>query len=102
MGKKKKYIPNRKHNPIVIANKIETLTYKLDALDKTINALSKSHDNHISYLGNFARHDIKNAILELGLINGLEENFEMDAYGDNNRSYLIYQLINNNFVPQYK
>lgn len=68
MGKKKKYIPNRKHNPIVIANKIETLTYKLDALDKTINALSKSHDNHISYLGNFARHDIKNAILSMDSI----------------------------------
>lgn len=68
MTKKRKYIPKKKHNPIVQAEKIDKLSIELDRLGKAIEALSKSHDNHIAYLGNFAQHDIKNAILSMDSI----------------------------------
>jgi signal transduction histidine kinase len=68
MAQKNKYIPKKKFNPIVQASKIDKLSEELDRLGKAIEALSKSHDNHISYLGNFARHDIKNAILSMDSI----------------------------------
>lgn len=45
--------------------------------------------------------DVKNNLLELKTFKGLEESFEMDEYGDCNRSYLIYQLADGEFVPQY-
>jgi signal transduction histidine kinase len=64
----KRYIPKGKHNPAVQANKIDRLGEKIEKLGKAIHAISKSHDNHISYLGNFARHDIKNAILSMDSI----------------------------------
>lgn len=35
---------------------------QIENIKKTIKAISNSHDIHISYLGNFAKHDIKNAI----------------------------------------
>lgn len=44
---------------------------------------------------------VKKALLEAGSIDGLEESFDMDAYGDSNRKYLIYQIINDEFVPLY-
>ena len=44
---------------------------------------------------------VKESILSLGKIQGLEETFEIDAYGDNNRGYLLHQLINGEFVPLY-
>jgi hypothetical protein len=68
MAKKSKYTPKAKFNPIIQAKKIEYLSEELDRLGKAIEALSKSHDNHIAYLGNFARHDIKNAILSMDSI----------------------------------
>ncbi|MEA3444897.1 MAG: HAMP domain-containing sensor histidine kinase [Bacteroidota bacterium] len=68
MSKKRKYIPKKRHNPVVQAQKIDNLSEELDRLGKAIEALSQSHDNHISYLGNFARHDIKNAILSMDSI----------------------------------
>ena len=52
------------------------LSERIDKLDKTIAALSESHDNHISYLGNFARHDVKNSIQSMDSVlstNSLEE-----------------------------
>lgn len=45
--------------------------------------------------------DVKNNLLKLKEFKGLEESFEMDEYGDCNRSYLIYQLSDGEFVPQY-
>ena len=45
--------------------------------------------------------NIKNAILKQRKIEGLEEAFEIDRYGDNNRTFMIYQLIDNDFVPLY-
>lgn len=60
--KKKKYIPKSRHNPEIQARKLDKNRQDLLKIQKTVEALSVSHDNHISYLGNFARHDIKNSI----------------------------------------
>ncbi len=60
--KKKKYIPQKKNNPIVLNKKIEELKNELRLHGKNIDAISKSHDIHITMLSNFARHDIKNSI----------------------------------------
>ncbi|MBX9889449.1 MAG: sensor histidine kinase [Flavobacteriaceae bacterium] len=62
MAKKKNYIPNPRYNPEVQAQKIEKNRRELQNVFKAVEALTLSHDNHISYLGNFARHDIKNSI----------------------------------------
>ena len=69
MGRRKQYIPKPKFNPVIQAKKIEEQALKVEEqslkisnLDKAIKAISKSHDTHISYLGNFARHDVKNSI----------------------------------------
>lgn len=62
MARNKKYIPKHIFNPALQAKKIDKLSNHVAKLDKTIQALSKSHDNHIRYLGNFARHDVKNSI----------------------------------------
>ncbi|UTF93053.1 HAMP domain-containing histidine kinase [Elizabethkingia anophelis] len=67
MGKKR-YIPKTRHNPEVQAKKIEKSREDLIKIQKTLEALSASHDNHISYLGNFARHDIKNSIQSMDSI----------------------------------
>lgn len=46
--------------------------------------------------------DVKSNLLDIKAFNGLEESFEMDENGDCNRSYLIYQLKNGEFLPQYQ
>lgn len=66
--KKKKYIPDNKFNPAALSRKLDMHGETIEKLGKTIEAISSSHDNHISHLGNFARHDIKNAILSMDSI----------------------------------
>ncbi|WP_179008268.1 sensor histidine kinase [Winogradskyella forsetii] len=58
----KKYIPKKKTNPVVLNKRIEELKNELRLHGKNIDAISKSHDIHITMLSNFARHDIKNSI----------------------------------------
>ncbi len=60
--RKKKYIPKKRNNPVVLNQKIEDLKKALRLHGKNIDAISKSHDIHITMLSNFARHDIKNSI----------------------------------------
>jgi signal transduction histidine kinase len=64
----KKYNPTSKYNPAFQARKLDSLAKKLEIHRRDIHAISKSHDNHISYLGNFARHDLKNAIQSMDSI----------------------------------
>jgi len=45
--------------------------------------------------------NVKKAILDKKEFLGLEESFEIDNFGDNNRTFGIYQLIENSFVPLY-
>ncbi|MFY7956590.1 MAG: ATP-binding protein [Flavobacterium macrobrachii] len=68
MSKRKKYIPKPRHNPEIQARKIENNRIELQNVLKAVDALTISHDNHISYLGNFARHDIKNSIQSMDSI----------------------------------
>lgn len=66
--KRSKYIPAKKLSPVHQSKRLDELSTLISNLDKTIKALSKSHDIHISYLGNFARHDIKNSIQSMDSI----------------------------------
>jgi signal transduction histidine kinase len=81
----KKFIPSTKSNPVVHSKKLEKLQAEIqrlrqdiDSHRKTIDAIGRSHDNYISYLGNFARHDIKNAIQSMDSILSTTEPFEFD------------------------
>lgn len=77
--KKSKYIPKPAYNPLVQAKKYDELMERLETHRKDIQAISKSHDNHINHLGNFARHDIKNAILSMDSILSTNDLSEFDA-----------------------
>lgn len=68
MANKKKYIPKVRHNPEIQAREIEKNRNELKYILKAVESLNLSHDNHISYLGNFARHDIKNSIQSMDSI----------------------------------
>ncbi|MFI1745447.1 ATP-binding protein [Thalassobellus sediminis] len=58
----KKYIPKKRTNPVILNRRIEDLEETLSLHGKNVDAISKSHDIHITMLSNFARHDIKNSI----------------------------------------
>lgn len=64
----KKYQPSPRYNPIVMSKQIEKHRKDLEKLGQNIEAISKSNDSHISLLGNFARHDIKNCIQSMDSI----------------------------------
>ncbi|MFL0162831.1 ATP-binding protein [Aquirufa salirivi] len=65
---KSKYIPKAINNPVIQARKLDELKSSLDKLGKTLKAVEESHSTHITYLGNFARHDIKNSIQSMDSI----------------------------------
>jgi len=70
---------------------VSTLAY--DAFNVMVDALDQAKND--------SPKSVKNAILERGTVVGLEESFDMDAYGDNNRKYLIYQIVNDEFIPLF-
>ncbi len=80
MAKKKKYIPPKKLNPVVIAHRIEDLNERYGKLQKIQEAKYKSLENLVSLLVNFASHDFKNAVHSLDGITSLitVENFTKD------------------------
>lgn len=59
---RKRYIPPKRYNPEYQAKRIEKIAVDLEIHQRQIQAISASHDNHITHLANFARHDIKNTI----------------------------------------
>ncbi len=61
MKKVSSYIKKTPTNPVLLSKRIESFK-------RTLDALSRSHDIHISYLANFARHDIKNSIQSMDSI----------------------------------
>lgn len=74
--KKKKYIPKSNLNPVFIQKKVEELKKELNLHGKNVDAITKSHDTHITMLSNFARHDIKNSVQSIDSIlssNNLDE-----------------------------
>lgn len=68
MRKKNKYIPQRISNPVLLQKQLDKLKIELSLHSKNIDAISKSHDNHITMLSNFARHDIKNCVQSMDSI----------------------------------
>lgn len=66
--KKTTYQPTSKYNPAYQSRQIEKLAERLRIHQLQIEAISRSHDNHITHLANFARHDIKNAIQNMDSI----------------------------------
>jgi signal transduction histidine kinase len=74
--KNNRYIPKKTINPIIVQKKLEKLEEELAIHGKNIDAISKSHDNHITMLSNFTKHDIKNSVQSIDSIissNTIEE-----------------------------
>ncbi|MGL4853184.1 MAG: sensor histidine kinase [Phocaeicola sp.] len=95
---KKQYIPNKSLNPVLQARKLEKLQKELDLHGRNIDALSKVHDEHITILSNFARHDIKNSIQSMDSILSTNTSEELtDELLDSLRLNLknIRETINN-------
>lgn len=65
---KSKFIPSQKTNPAFLQKKLEKLEKEVKLHGKNIDAISKSHDTHITMLSNFARHDIKNSVQSMDTI----------------------------------
>lgn len=65
---KSKYIPNKNPKKLPPQKRLDELKKQVDQHGKNIDAISKSHDNHITMLSNFARHDIKNSIQSMDSI----------------------------------
>ena len=42
---------------------------------------------------------VKESIISIGTFKGLYKDFEIDAYGDSNKEYMIYELNQGEFVP---
>lgn len=70
----KKYIPKPVYNPVIQAKKIDDTRQELLKLKQTITLITESNEKHYQLLGNFARHDIKNIIINLNSI--------IELYGD--------------------
>ncbi|MGF1636482.1 MAG: hypothetical protein ACFCUU_05370 [Cyclobacteriaceae bacterium] len=66
--KKKKFIPQKRLNPEILKKKLDKLESEIALHRKNIDAISKSHDNHITMLSNFAKHDIKNSVQSMDSI----------------------------------
>lgn len=83
MSKRKKiYIPSPKFNSVVQAQRIENNRSELEKLKQTITLITDSNEKHYQILGNFARHDIKNIIINLNSI--------LDLYKEN----LLKEVVN--------
>lgn len=68
MSKKKTYVQPSKFNPVIQAKRIENNKAELQKLAQTITIITDSNEKHYQLLGNFARHDIKNIIINLNSI----------------------------------
>ena len=65
MAKKKKhrkYTPQRRHNPEILAQKVEKQQETVDKWRNTLSAVIEANEQHIMFLSNFLQHDMKNAI----------------------------------------
>jgi len=81
-GKKrrKNYTPSRRHNPEVLACKIEKQQKTVDQWQKTLNAVIKANEQHIVFLSNFLQHDMKNAIHSMdGILSTISGNSVSDV-----------------------
>ncbi|MCC9043651.1 GHKL domain-containing protein [Myroides sp. M-43] len=107
-----KFIPQTRSNPVLLQKKLDKLKAEVSLHGKNIDAISKSHDNHITMLSNFARHDIKNSVQSMDSIlstnelyeftenhiESLKLNLKIIRETINNFSQLVPYSENNNFT----
>lgn len=48
---------------------------------------------------NLTPEAVKEAIISIGAVEGLVEDFDINPYGDSNRQYMLYQLVEGEFKP---
>lgn len=84
MAKVRKYVPNNKYNPVIQSKKIEETRIELIKLKQTINLITESNEKHYQLLGNFARHDIKNILINFNSI--------IDLYKDSLNNEVIESM----------
>ena len=60
--KKHNYIPQKRHNPEVLARRIEEQQENINEFKKVLDAVFRDNERHIIFLSNFLQHDMKNAI----------------------------------------
>ena len=46
--------------------------------------------------------EVKEAIINKGMIQGIDEDYSIDTFGDSSRNYLVYRLLDGEFIPDYK
>jgi len=110
MSKKRTYIPKSRHNPEIQARKIEGYKQDLINLQQTLTLITESNEKHYQLLGNFARHDIKNIIINLNsilelhsdqieesIVNSLQINIDSLSSVTGNFSKLIPHSENSKF-----
>ncbi|HXH99221.1 MAG TPA: HAMP domain-containing sensor histidine kinase [Sphingobacteriaceae bacterium] len=66
--KRKPYLPKPKFNPVVQAKKIQEYKVDLEKLKQTIELINSTNEKHYDLLANFARHDMKNIIINMNSI----------------------------------
>lgn len=66
--KKKQYIPQKKHNPIVQSKKIEELGKEVQKHSEILKTVIDTYDKHVEHLANFANHDMKNSLQSMDSI----------------------------------
>jgi signal transduction histidine kinase len=94
----KNYIPTQRHNPEVLARKIEKQQETVDTWKITLNAVIKANEQHIMFLSNFLQHDMKNAIHSMdGILSTISGNSVSDAEINSLKTSLeiLRQTINN-------
>ena len=99
-GKKrhKNYIPSQRHNPEILARKVEKQQEVVEQWKNTLNAVIKANERHIIFLSNFLQHDMKNAIHSMdGILSTISGNSVSDIEINSLKTSLdiLRQTINN-------
>jgi len=77
--RQKKYIPFHRHNPEVLARKVEKLQEDIEQGKNTLSAVIKANEQHTIFLSNFLQHDMKNAIHSMdGILSTISGNMVND------------------------
>jgi len=94
----KGYTPSHRHNPEILARKVEKQQETVDKWRNIINAVIKANEQHIVFLSNFLQHDMKNAIHSMdGILSTISDNSLNDAEIKSLKTSLdvLRQTINN-------
>jgi signal transduction histidine kinase len=73
MPKKKKYLPCSRLNPAALAARIDKLQADVENHKIILDVVTKSHEQHMEHLSNFAKHDIGNAVQSMFAVLKLSE-----------------------------